>query len=90
MPLYYCNDFRAVEAGIHAYASRNGKYSSLSLAKIENGIFTLAEIPLALGTVGGLTSLASIGEIISEMLEKPSAINAAVAGPVKTLLLYAL
>jgi hydroxymethylglutaryl-CoA reductase len=33
------NDFRAVEAGIHAYASRNGKYSSLSHAKIENDTF---------------------------------------------------
>ena len=31
------NDFRAVEAGIHAYASRNGQYESLSNAKIENG-----------------------------------------------------
>src|SRR5690606_11071257 len=32
------NDFRAVEAGVHAYASRNGRYSSLSHAKIENGV----------------------------------------------------
>jgi hydroxymethylglutaryl-CoA reductase len=36
--------------------SRNGKYSSLSHAKIENGILLLARNPLALGTVGGLTS----------------------------------
>ncbi|MEY4038021.1 MAG: hypothetical protein RIR67_331, partial [Bacteroidota bacterium] len=44
------NDFRAIEAGIHAYASRNGQYSSLSHAKIENGIFSFwMEIPLALG-----------------------------------------
>ena len=43
------NDFRAVEAGVHAYASRNGKYSSLTHAKVENGIFTFwMEIPLAL------------------------------------------
>ena len=34
------NDFRAVEAGVHAYASRHGKYSSLTHAKIENGLFT--------------------------------------------------
>ena len=34
------NDFRAVEAGVHAYAARKGSYSSLSHAKIENGIFT--------------------------------------------------
>jgi hydroxymethylglutaryl-CoA reductase len=68
------NDFRAVEAGIHAYASRNGQYSSLSHAKIEDGIFSFwLEIPLALGTVGGLTSLHPLVKLSLEMLEKPSA-----------------
>jgi hydroxymethylglutaryl-CoA reductase len=68
------NDFRAIEAGIHAYASRNGHYSSLSDAKIENGIFSYwLEIPLALGTVGGLTSLHPLVKLSLEMLEKPSA-----------------
>lgn len=68
------NDFRAVEAGAHAFASRNGKYSSLSHAKIENGIFTFwLDIPLALGTVGGLTSLHPMVKLNLEILEKPSA-----------------
>ncbi|MFH6946088.1 hydroxymethylglutaryl-CoA reductase, degradative [Flavobacterium sp. FlaQc-50] len=68
------NDFRAVEAGIHAYASRNGQYSSLSHAKIENGIFTFwLEIPLALGTVGGLTSLHPLVKLCLEVLQKPTA-----------------
>ncbi|MEC4004622.1 hydroxymethylglutaryl-CoA reductase, degradative [Flavobacterium sp. SUN052] len=68
------NDFRAVEAGVHAYASRKGKYSSLSHAKIENGIFTFwMEIPLALGTVGGLTSLHPLVKMALEILGKPSA-----------------
>jgi hydroxymethylglutaryl-CoA reductase len=68
------NDFRAVEAGIHAFASRNGQYSSLSHAKIENGIFSFwMEIPLALGTVGGLTSLHPLVKMSLEMLQKPSA-----------------
>jgi len=68
------NDFRAIEAGIHAYASKNGQYSSLSHAKIENGIFSFwMEIPLALGTVGGLTSLHPLVKLSLEMLEKPSA-----------------
>ncbi len=68
------NDFRAVEAGIHAYASRNGQYASLSHAKIENGIFTFwLEIPLALGTVGGLTSLHPLVKLCLEILQKPSA-----------------
>ena len=68
------NDFRAVEAGVHAYASRNGQYSSLSHAKIENGIFNFwMEIPLALGTVGGLTSLHPLVKMALEILGKPSA-----------------
>lgn len=68
------NDFRAVEAGVHAYASRSGQYSSLSHAKIENGIFTFwMEVPLALGTVGGLTSLHPLVKMALEILGKPSA-----------------
>ncbi|TGV03109.1 hydroxymethylglutaryl-CoA reductase, degradative [Flavivirga rizhaonensis] len=68
------NDFRAVEAGVHAYASRHGKYSSLTHAKIENGLFTFwMEIPLALGTVGGLTSLHPLVKLALELLHKPSA-----------------
>jgi hydroxymethylglutaryl-CoA reductase len=68
------NDFRAIEAGIHAYASKDGQYSSLSHAKIENGIFSFwIEIPMALGTVGGLTSLHPLVKLSLEMLEKPSA-----------------
>lgn len=68
------NDFRAVEAGIHAYASKSGQYSSLSHVKIENGIFTFwIEIPLALGTVGGLTSLHPLVKFSMELLQKPSA-----------------
>lgn len=68
------NDFRAVEAGIHAYASRNGNYTSLSHAKIENDIFTFwMEIPLALGTVGGLTSLHPMSKFCLQLLENPTA-----------------
>lgn len=68
------NDFRAVEAAVHAYASKSGQYTSLSHAKIEDGIFSFwIEIPLALGTVGGLTTLHPLVKIALEMLEKPSA-----------------
>jgi len=68
------NDFRAVEAGVHAYASRNGSYSSLSHAAIANGVFSFwIEIPLALGTVGGLTSIHPLVKIAHEILGKPSA-----------------
>ncbi|TJY37683.1 hydroxymethylglutaryl-CoA reductase, degradative [Pontimicrobium aquaticum] len=79
------NDFRAVEAGVHAYASRNGSYSSLTHASVENDIFKFwIEIPLALGTVGGLTGLHPLVKLSLEMLNKPSArelmMIAAVAG----------
>lgn len=68
------NDFRAVEAGVHAYAARNGYYGSLTHAKIEDDIFTFwIELPLAVGTVGGLTSLHPISKLALEILQKPGA-----------------
>ena len=68
------NDFRAVEAGVHAYASKKGKYSSLTHASINDGIFKFwIEIPLALGTVGGLTSLHPLVKLALELLHKPTA-----------------
>ncbi len=68
------NDFRAIEAGAHAYASRNGTYSSLSYCTIENNIFRFwMDIPLALGTVGGLTALHPLAKLSLKMLQKPSA-----------------
>ncbi|MBS1535654.1 MAG: hydroxymethylglutaryl-CoA reductase, degradative [Bacteroidetes bacterium] len=68
------NDFRAVEAGVHAYAARNGQYSSLSHAEVKDGIFRFwMDVPLALGTVGGLTSLHPMVKLALSILEKPSA-----------------
>ena len=68
------NDFRAIEAGAHAYASRNGAYKSLTSATIEDGIFKFwIEIPLAVGTVGGLTSLHPLSKLSLKLLGNPSA-----------------
>ena len=68
------NDFRAIEACAHAYAAKDGSYSSLTDASVENGVFKFwMEIPLALGTVGGLTSLHPLVKLALEMLQKPSA-----------------
>ncbi|MCA0151912.1 hydroxymethylglutaryl-CoA reductase, degradative [Winogradskyella vincentii] len=68
------NDFRAVEAGVHAYAAREGKYSSLTHCTIDDGVFKFwLEIPLALGTVGGLTSLHPLVKFSLEMLKNPTA-----------------
>ena len=68
------NDFRAVEAGAHAYASRNGHYQSLTDCSIDNGVFKFwIEIPLALGTVGGLTALHPLAKLSLEILQCPTA-----------------
>lgn len=68
------NDFRAIEAGVHAYATKDGHYSSLTHAKIENDVFYFwTEIPLALGTVGGLTSLHPMVKLALEILDNPTA-----------------
>ena len=68
------NDFRAVEAAGHTFASRNGRYESLSNVTIENGIFHFElEVPMALGTVGGLTSLHPLAKKTLELLGNPSA-----------------
>ncbi|RZW47492.1 MAG: hydroxymethylglutaryl-CoA reductase, degradative [Flavobacteriaceae bacterium] len=70
------NDFRAIEAGAHAYAARNGRYSSLTHATVEDGIFKFwIEIPLALGTVGGLTRLHPLAKIALQMLGNPTAVE---------------
>lgn len=68
------NDFRAIESCGHTYAARDGSYKSLSSAKVENGIFKFwLDIPLAIGTVGGLTSLHPLAKRSLEMLGNPSA-----------------
>jgi len=68
------NDFRAVEAAGHTYASRNGRYKSLSTVSINNGMFRFElEVPMALGTVGGLTSLHPLAKKSLELLGNPTA-----------------
>ncbi len=68
------NDFRAIEAGVHAYAARDGQYRSLSNAEIKEGIFRFwIDIPLALGTVGGLTKLHPLAKLSLKLLQNPSA-----------------
>ncbi|MBZ0120795.1 MAG: hydroxymethylglutaryl-CoA reductase, degradative, partial [Sandaracinaceae bacterium] len=49
------NDWRAVEAGAHAFAARNGRYEPLCTWRVgdDGALVGMMEIPLALGTVGG-------------------------------------
>lgn len=68
------NDFRAIEAGVHAYASKEGKYQSLTHCMIENDTFRFwIDVPIAVGTVGGLTSLHPLVKVALQMLGSPSA-----------------
>lgn len=68
------NDFRAIEAGVHAFAAKSGQYSSLTHAQIKDDEFHFwMDIPLAMGTVGGLTSLHPLVKLSLEILGKPSA-----------------
>jgi hydroxymethylglutaryl-CoA reductase len=68
------NDFRAIEACGHTWAARDGKYKSLTDIRIENGRFTYTlTIPLALGTVGGLTTLHPLAKKSLELLGNPGA-----------------
>jgi hydroxymethylglutaryl-CoA reductase len=68
------NDFRAVEACGHTYASKSGQYKSLTNVEIKNGQFKFwIEIPLAVGTVGGLTSLHPMVKFSHQLLGNPNA-----------------
>ncbi|MDH3648303.1 MAG: hydroxymethylglutaryl-CoA reductase, degradative [Saprospiraceae bacterium] len=68
------NDFRAVEACGHAYAARDGQYRSLTDCSVADGIFKFSiEMPLALGTIGGLTSLHPMAKRSLELLGHPDA-----------------
>lgn len=68
------NDFRAVEACGHAYASRSGKYSSLTEINVSEGrLHYSLELPLSIGTVGGLTSLHPMAKLSLAILGNPSA-----------------
>ena len=51
------NDWRAIEAGAHAYAARNGRYTSLSTwgSDEQGNLVGTLEMPMAVGTVGGAT-----------------------------------
>jgi len=68
------NDFRAIEASAHAYASKDGRYSSLTHADMSDGQFKFwIEVPLALGTVGGITGLHPMVKFAHQMMGNPSA-----------------
>lgn len=68
------NDFRAIEAAGHAYAARDGQYRGLTTCTIQDGYFELElTIPVAIGTVGGLTHIHPLARRSLELLGHPTA-----------------
>jgi len=69
------NDWRAIEAGAHAYAARSGKYTSLSTwgkDKDGNLVGTL-EMPMAVGIVGGATKVHPAAQAAVKLMEVKTA-----------------
>ncbi|OGV26207.1 MAG: hydroxymethylglutaryl-CoA reductase, degradative [Legionellales bacterium RIFCSPHIGHO2_12_FULL_37_14] len=68
------NDWRAIEAGMHAYAARSGQYRALSQWRYEaKTLIGVLEAPLIVGTVGGVTSLHPTAKLCLSMLKTKSA-----------------
>jgi len=65
-----CNDHRAIEAGAHAYAVKNGQYTTLSMwEKNENGdLVGSIELPMAVGLIGGAMRTHPIAKIALKIL----------------------
>ena len=68
------NDYRAAEAAAHAYAARDGQYRALSWCTINDLNLTIGlTLPLAVGTVGGITNLHPLAKRSLEILGNPTA-----------------
>lgn len=69
------NDTRAVESGAHAYASRNGRYSSLTRWEVtkDGDLAGSIEIPMAVGLIGGATKLHPMAKAALKILNVKSA-----------------
>ena len=63
------NDFRAVEAGVHAYAARRGRYEPLAIWRRDgDDLVGELEMPLALGIVGGTLRVHPVARLALELL----------------------
>lgn len=70
------NDWRAIEAGAHAYAARDGQYRALTEWRVTDGGTTLygrLELPLAVGIVGGATRVHPTAQVALKLLNIGSA-----------------
>lgn len=68
------NDWRAVEAGVHAYAAREGHYKAITRWRYQEGILTgQLTAPIIVGTIGGVTALHPTAKMCLRMLNITSA-----------------
>ncbi|GAA4024989.1 hydroxymethylglutaryl-CoA reductase, degradative [Actimicrobium antarcticum] len=69
------NDWRAVEAGAHAYASRNGRYTSLTTWEIsqKGDLVGTIEMPMPVGLVGGATKTHPLARLSLKIMQLKSA-----------------
>ncbi len=68
------NDWRAIEAGVHAYASRSGRYQAITQWRYHDDVLIGAfEAPLIVGTIGGVTALHPTAKLCLQMLQVDSA-----------------
>ncbi|MBP6217167.1 MAG: hydroxymethylglutaryl-CoA reductase, degradative [Oligoflexales bacterium] len=69
------NDWRAVEAGAHAYCCREGVYRPMTTWKTnaEGHLHGKIELPMAVGTVGGVTKLHPTAQVALKLLGNPNA-----------------
>lgn len=69
------NDWRAVEAGAHAYAARDGQYRSMSKWYVDDvgNLVGELELPIAIGTVGGATRVHPTSQLALKLLDVQSA-----------------
>lgn len=69
------NDWRAIEAGAHAYAARSGRYSSLTTWEIaaDGTLVGTLEMPMALGIVGGATRTHPAAQAALKLMQITSA-----------------
>jgi hydroxymethylglutaryl-CoA reductase len=73
------NDFRAIEAGAHAYAAQTGRYRSLTKWEkdAEGDLVGSLELPLAMGLVGGATATHPMAKLVVKILGIQTAVDLA-------------
>lgn len=72
------NDWRAIEAGAHAYASLSGTYQPLATWHLSDTVLSgHIELPLPIATVGGSIAIHPTATLALELLERPTAIELA-------------